>query len=634
LAACGVVIAAAAGFHWSHRDAPTVELDPAIYDEYAGYYAGQDESYVQIRRDGEKLLAALPEKMAKELQPETTSTFFFPGEKGRYVFERDQRGKVASLLALYPKFQVRATRIRNRRAPYVTGEQGIVAATTGGVAVAAGIDTLNAGGSAADAAMATALCEVVMVGGATISLAGAMQLLYFDAETSSVYYLDGWYDTPAAETSPGTIPDEGGRTAMVPGFMAVVEAAHSRFGRLPFARLFDRAIGLADSGTTADATLAWWIDKKKNTLGRFAETRKIFSRGGGEFLRVGDTFRQPELAHTLRGVAAGGAAYMYSGEWGNRFVAAVQKLGGKITLQDMKMYQPKWEPPVQTGYAGCQVYGPGLSAFGGVQMVEAFNLLAAAEVHGKGRWATSAEALVWLMQIGDLDRQLGYGKHRVLGRELTRESRLSTVTAEWMHDMMRTGKWPWLQRDMAARAKRPNHSSGVVAVDRWGNMAVVAHTINTNLWGDTGLFVDGVSIPDSARHNRAEIAEVGPGKRLPGRMVPIMILRDGKPYIGSSATGVGHIKTMQVLLNMLDFGMDPRTAVDAPAFLLRGQVAAGTFSSDLIDQTRTLGMPIEVVDDKNATGLRGNWLGVQWDADLQQWRGAATLGPPGQVKGY
>jgi gamma-glutamyltranspeptidase/glutathione hydrolase len=198
---------------------------------------------------------------------------------------------------------------------------------------------------------------------------------------------------------------------------------------------------------------------------------------------------------------------------------------------------------------------------------------------------------------------------------------------------MQSGEWPGTS-DIAAGKKRPNHSSGVVAVDRWGNMAVVAHTINTNLWGDTGLFVDGVSIPDSACHNRSEMQVAGAGNRLPGRMVPLLVLKDGRAVLGSSATGVGHTKTLQVLVNILDYDMDPRAATDMPAFLLCGHVEEGTFDSRMLNDVQGLGVRVQTLSGAAAAQLHGNWLGVQRNPRGNGWQGAATIGPRGQVQGY
>lgn len=152
------------------------------------------------------------------------------------------------------------------------------------------------------------------------------------------------------------------------------------------------------------------------------------------------------------------------------------------------------------------------------------------------------------------------------------------------------------------------HTDGLVVVDQWGNMAVVNHTINTSLWGATGLFVDGISIPDSAAIQRTEVEQAGPGNRLSVGMSPLIICRDGKPFLGSAAVGGGlHAKTLQVLANILEFGMDPQTAVDTPAFVAwgAGQVEADTFDPRILAGLQEMGLKVEIVSDAQAAMSRG-----------------------------
>jgi gamma-glutamyltranspeptidase/glutathione hydrolase len=186
----------------------------------------------------------------------------------------------------------------------------MVVATSGGKAVDAALEILKEGGSAMDAALATSLCEIVQVGGSYVSFGGIMMLLYYDAQNGQVHYLDSQYNVPLQEKNAGTIPKSGGRTALVPGFMAGVQAGHDRFGKLPFPRIFAPAIAMAEEGEVVTPVMEWWIDYRKSVLGRFPETKKIFSRPDGKFYVTGDLFRQPELARTLKNVAAHGLLHV------------------------------------------------------------------------------------------------------------------------------------------------------------------------------------------------------------------------------------------------------------------------------------------------------------------------------------
>src|SRR6185503_20510682 len=119
------------------------------------------------------------------------------------------------------------------------------------------------------------LCEVVHAGGSYVSFGGIMMVLYYDAQTGKVHYLDAQYNVPLQEKNAKSIPKKGGRTALVPGFMAGVQAAHDRFGKLPFQRVFAPAIAMAENGEVVSPVMAWWIDHKKSVLSRLPETKRI-----------------------------------------------------------------------------------------------------------------------------------------------------------------------------------------------------------------------------------------------------------------------------------------------------------------------------------------------------------------------
>jgi gamma-glutamyltranspeptidase len=225
-----------------------------------------------------------------------------------------------------------------------TGSRAMIAGTSEPLAVHAGLEVLRRGGNAADAALTTALAQVALSAGAAISYAGILTAVYYDAATGKVYTLNACYNTVLNEKDPLSIPGFGehsGRTALVPGFMAGVQALHDRFGKLPFSMLFGAAIWIAENGVAVNAPVSFWISSQKNFITRLPEKKRVFTRPDGELYKSGDLFRQPELAATLRKVAAGGSAYMYKGEWARHFVDHVQREGGQMTLDDLATYRAK-----------------------------------------------------------------------------------------------------------------------------------------------------------------------------------------------------------------------------------------------------------------------------------------------------
>jgi gamma-glutamyltranspeptidase/glutathione hydrolase len=167
---------------------------------------------------------------------------------------------------------------------------------------------------------------------------------------------------------------------------------------------------------------------------------------------------------------------------------------------------------------------------------------------------------------------------------------------------MRAGEIAFTQ---APRADEPHHSDAIVAVDSSGNVAAVVHSANTDAWGATGLFVDGISIPDSASFQQAAIRRAGAGHRLPDPTEPLIVLRDDRPVYALASIGSGlHEKTLAVLINLLDHGLDIKAAIDAPSVHLpffdpagkpHAQVSEGEFDPSLLEAARKLGLDVKVL---------------------------------------
>src|SRR5215475_2328899 len=458
----------------------------------------------------------------------------------------------------------------------VESAKGMVAVTHDAFSARIGLEALRQGGSAADAALATSLAQIALDAGAVTSYAGILTMVYYDAASKKVYSLNAGYNTVLEEKDPLMIPGPvkpSGRTALVPGFFAGVRAAHDRFGKLPFASLFDPAIYLADKGFVVDPALNFWINTRKDVLTRLPETKRVFTKQDGEFYKAGELFKQPQLAETLRKIAAQGTDYIYQGEWAKKFVAAVQSEGGKMTLADLKAYRPTWSEPLQTNYHGYQVYTLGHPSVGGINTIEAFNLLEAADLKQYGHYTTSPEALYEFIRICRAGYFLSlFPTHTIKmylpDLDLAPESRVKKESARLLWRKMHEPAWEKMLSVFAPKGKAGDHSAGVVAVDGKGNMAAVLHTINTVLWGTTGIFVDGVSIPDSATYQQSQIARIKPGDRLPDTTNPVIVLKNDKPYLASSCTGSAlHQNTMSNLVNVLDFGMDLKKSIDTPYFM-------------------------------------------------------------------
>ena len=534
----------------------------------------------------------------------------------------------------------------------------MVVGTAQGLAVRAGIEALLQGGNAMDAACTTALTQIVLNAGATVSFAGILTLVYFEAETGDVHALMAPFATPKEERRPSTIPGRGGepsgRTALVPGFMKGLEAAHRRFGKLPFASLFGPAIYFAERGIIVEGPLAEWLASRRGVLSRLPETRAVFSNGAGDFVATGDLLRQTALAETLRIVAEKGSDSMYTGDWARKLVAVVQADGGKLAMDDLASYEVVWSEPLRITYHGRVVCSVAEPLIGGRHLLEALNLLELAEPARFGRISESADAFYWLIQCSRVpiySRNLFAEGMRALypGAKFESTDRLSKDFAEDLWERMREpGFMRRLQgiRDVPRQEERSGgHSDGVVAIDSAGNLVAMCHTINTDSWGTTGIFVDGVSIPDSANFQQRRMQLAGPGGYVPNEMNPTIVLEDGHPVLGSSAVGRGlHFATLGRLHDILDRGMDPQEALNAPPLLTpnwpagsdartmaQQVVPAGRFSPEVLDGLRTMGQDVIELEAFQTHPFRGYWIGVSIDHETGERRGAVTPSFNGEV---
>lgn len=534
--------------------------------------------------------------------------------------------------------------------PEAVTTRGMVSATTGAAAVEAGVDILRQGGSAADAVAATALTQICLAAGSWVSYAGIYTMVYFDAATGKVSNLNAAFNTFQGEDDPLGIPGinlgkvgkagfsafeyaASGRTALTPGFMAGIEATHQRFGKMPLEAIFAPAIRCAEEGFPWTPGQAQQYAFRAAVLSRLPETRSIFAKPDGSAYAVGETFKQPALAKTLRrAVSEGITDYMYRGEWAEQLVAAVRRDGGKMTMADLRDYEVIWSEPTRATYHGYDIYSHGLPAAGGVFLTEAMNLAEIAQLSQKGRYSQSPEALYWLAQIAKLQFILGPAPMvktpklgaaiQSLGIDLSLSSRLEKTTSKALWEAIISGRLP----GVGPAATGSAHSDSVVAIDQWGNMAAVVHSINTVSWGATGIFVQGISIPDSAAFQQPVIAATGPGRRLPDPTNPGLVAKNGKPVMTFGSIGSGlHIRTIGSLVAVLDFGLTPQQAINEPSlgcFEFGGidklTVGAREFSPEFLQALRDLGQDVIENDP-----LRGYWIGIQIDPKTRELHGGA-----------
>jgi len=200
-------------------------------------------------------------------------------------------------------------------------------------------------------------------------------------------------------------------------------------------------------------------------------------------------------------------------------------------------------------------------------------------------------------------------------------------SARLLWKKMNEPAWQKMLSAMKLKSTGSNHSAAVVAVDAQGNAAALTHSLNGGLWGGHGIFVDGVSIPDSASHQQSVIARLKPGDRLPDPTNPVIVLKNGNPYLASSCMGSAlHSIMMNNLVNVLDFDMDPKSSIDTPNFrgpyfggdsgapqMDKEALAKGDFDEKLVEAVIAKGQAIKLLSETEALYQRSYWIAIQID---------------------
>jgi gamma-glutamyltranspeptidase/glutathione hydrolase len=274
---------------------------------------------------------------------------------------------------------------RLERRPAITRHDMVAAANP--LAADAGREILRQGGSAIDAAIATQLV-LNLVEPQSSGIGGGALLLYWSARDRRVESFDGRETAPAA-ARPDRFLDKtgkpigfveamiGGRSVGVPGTLKVLALAHAKHGRLPWARLFEPAIRLAESGFPISPRLHEMLGEEKN-LPRFEPARSYFYGPDGSLKSIGTPLRNPAFAATLRTVAERGPEAFYTGAIAEDIAAAVTHAPvspGDLTVADIAAYQAKERPPVCGRYRRYRICGMGPPSSGGTTVLEILGLL-------------------------------------------------------------------------------------------------------------------------------------------------------------------------------------------------------------------------------------------------------------------
>jgi gamma-glutamyltranspeptidase / glutathione hydrolase len=445
-----------------------------------------------------------------------------------------------------------------------------VVATSHHLASQAGLTALKQGGNAVDAALAAAI-TLTIVEQSSCDVGGDLFALVWDGST--LHGLNGSGRAPAGLTSEevrrqgyATMPDQGWLSVTVPGVPAAWSDLHQRFGKLPFAELFAPAIEYAEKGHPISPmvfwNLSWGVEVIHAKLqGEEYQGFEAVFVPGGRVPQIGEVWRNPDLAETFRRLAQSHAQDFYTGEIARKIAAFSADTGGVLTLSDLQAHRSTWVEPISTTYRGYEVWelppnGQGLAALIALNILEGFDLSTYPRESAEG-FHLQIEA----MKLAFVEAQ----------RYVADPERVSVPTRELLSKEFAARR----RALIGERALLPEPSEKLTsdtvylcAADANGMMVSLIQS-NADTFG-SHVVVPGTGV---ALQNRAagfsldpkHLNYLEPGKRPFHTIIPGFLTQNGEA-IGPFGVMGGHMQPqghVQVLVNMLDYGLNPQASLDA-----------------------------------------------------------------------
>jgi gamma-glutamyltranspeptidase/glutathione hydrolase len=475
----------------------------------------------------------------------------------------------------------------SRRSP-VYGTGGMVA-TSQPLAVAAGLEILSQDGNAADAAVATAAALNVTEPTST-GLGGDCFALYFQASTGQIIGLNGSGRSPAGlsierlkkEGLADNLPPFHPYTITVPGACAGWCDLLARYGRLSISKVLAPAIRLAEQGFPVAPITAYFWERSAERLSNAPGGLELTIDGHAP--QAGEIFQNLGLAHTMRKIVEGGKAAFYQGEIAEAIARVVQQVGGCLTVEDLSAHTSTWEPPISTTYRNkriweCPPNGQGLAALLALNLLEGFDIADMPPLSTK-----RLHLMIEAMRLAFADT-----------RWYVADPVFNPAPLEWL-----------LSKDYAAQRRKLIHLDHTTVDQRHGTPTSSSDTvylstadaegnacsfINSNYMGfGTGIVPSGWGFTLQNRGLGFSLEPAHPNTLVPGKrpyhtIIPGMITVDSDnsssiPNTLYASFGVmggfmqpqGH---MQVVIGLVDDGLDPQAVLDRPRFCIEDGIAGG-----------------------------------------------------------
>ncbi|RMF41113.1 MAG: gamma-glutamyltransferase [Planctomycetota bacterium] len=512
------------------------------------------------------------------------------GAARRRAFLSSGLAALAGGIAWYQRGEVRAATPHDPVGVVARGARA-AAATVHPLATEAALEAFRRGGNAIDAAVAASLMLSVVDGFNSGIGGGGLALV---RKQDAVWAIDGRETAPAAarpelyyrngKPDP-QLSQKGPLAAGVPGLLALLDRLRTRFGRLDWKWALERAAAVAEEGFEIDANYVARLNSVADALRQFPESARVLLDTQGHPPQVGYRQRQPDLAATLRAIAAHGIEWFYRGPFAERLEQWMQSAGGVMTAADLANYQALDRQPIACEYRNNSVFGFPPPSSGGIHVAQMLGMLEAFDVaqvyrQSEARWR---HLLIEVMKRAMADRAYWLGDadfvrvpRGLLAAEYLRQ-RAATIRMDRVTEVTGHGMPPAADLDWFGRGA---HTTHLTTADAEGNVVALTQTINTTFGSKvivpgTGVVLNNEmddfslapGVPNAFGLLGSAANAVAPGKRPLSSMSPTIVVgRDGTLRVTCGAAGGPKIITtvLQILVRVLDLGQRLEEAVAAP----------------------------------------------------------------------
>ncbi len=525
-----------------------------------------------------------------------------------------------------------------------------MAATSQPLATQIALDILKAGGSAVDAAIA-ANAALGLMEPTGSGIGGDLFAIVWDAEKKELVGLNASGRAPKAMTLEyfqqngiDKIPPFGPLPVSVPGAVDGWFELHNRYGRLPMPKVLAPTIAYAREGFPVSEVIAHYFQSNKARIGHYPGFAETYMPDG-DVPRKGEMFRNPRLADTLEAIGEKGRDEFYKGDIARRIDAYMAEQGGLLNYDDLAAHESEWVTPVSTNYRGWDVYelppnGQGIAALQILNILEGFDI----ENMGFGS-AEYIHTFVEAKKLAFEDRAKFYADMDFV--DVPVEVLISKEYANERRELIDKNKAS-MQLPAGDAKLGEGDTIYLTVADSDGNMVSLIQSNYRGMGsgmtpGDLGFILQDRAELFALDANHANVVEGG--KRPFHTIIPAFVMKDGEPLIsfglmGGAMQPQGHV---QIIINMIDFGMNLQEAGDAARINHTGSsqptgstMTDGgvlhletTFSAETRHALETMGHTLGDSD-----GSFGGYQAILWDKDQGVYYGASEVRKDGQAAGY